>query len=267
MTAHFRRYLPAIGLLAALLRASSTHAEEAREAHALFRQGRALADGGHYTEACPKFEASLKIDVVMGTEFHLADCWEHTGRTRDAAALFAHVADEAHLAGQDDREQAARARALRLEPSRGDAPAARGNEPHADEPPPPAAASATPPAVVVPMVVEADRPTARELARLEIQAEYGRLAELDVEVHRIDALARSLAAEGPHDPKLAALKAQISSLQASLGGAWSEAHAVTVQLGRQESRPRARLPSDARALIAARTGLAPPVDPPPPPAR
>src|SRR5262245_46360042 len=85
------------------------------QARALFKEGRELAAAGRYVDAAAKFEASLKLDRGIGTEFNLADCWERSGREREAAELFARVATEAHEAGQSDREEVARARAADLQ--------------------------------------------------------------------------------------------------------------------------------------------------------
>jgi hypothetical protein len=86
------------------------------DARALFVEGRNLAAGGLYAEACAKFEASYQVSPGKGTKFNLADCFEHLGRTASAWARFLEVAEETRAAGQTDREQVARARAAALEP-------------------------------------------------------------------------------------------------------------------------------------------------------
>jgi tetratricopeptide (TPR) repeat protein len=91
-------------------------AKDADSARILFREGRALVSDGKYSEACEKFEQSLKLDAGIGTKFNLADCYEHLGRTATAHALFLDVAAIARQAGQADREQAAEGRAKSLEP-------------------------------------------------------------------------------------------------------------------------------------------------------
>ena len=83
---------------------------------ALFKEGRALASEGKYEQACPKFEAALALEVGVGTQFNLADCWEHIGRTASAQKLFLGAAASAKAAGQTDREQVLRDRAAALEP-------------------------------------------------------------------------------------------------------------------------------------------------------
>jgi len=84
-------------------------------ARSLFRDARKLASDGRFEEACPKFEESLKLDPGIGTRFNLADCWEHTGRLKQAQDAFLEVADSAHDKGQTDREEVARTRAHALD--------------------------------------------------------------------------------------------------------------------------------------------------------
>ena len=97
-----------------------SHAEMTDEAGArvLFAEGRKhQADDGRYAEACPKFEASFRLDPGIGTNFNLADCFEHLGRTASAWGRFLDVAAATKAAGQSQREQVARARAAALEPN------------------------------------------------------------------------------------------------------------------------------------------------------
>jgi len=84
------------------------------QADALFKEARALIAQGNYEEACPKLEQSRRIQAGMGTIFNLAVCYEHIGRTASAWASFMDVASAADAAGQPDRAQAARERALAL---------------------------------------------------------------------------------------------------------------------------------------------------------
>lgn len=85
-------------------------------ARVLFSEGRRLADIGHYAEACPKFEDSFRLNPGIGTNFNLADCLEHVGRTASAWTRFLDVEAATKVAGQVERERAARARAAALEP-------------------------------------------------------------------------------------------------------------------------------------------------------
>jgi serine/threonine-protein kinase len=81
----------------------------------LFNEGRRLAGEGRYADACPKFEESERLDPGIGTQFNLADCYEHTSRTASAWALFLDVASAAGGTGQVARETVARRRAGALE--------------------------------------------------------------------------------------------------------------------------------------------------------
>jgi hypothetical protein len=84
-------------------------------AQSLYDQGRKLLAAGKYNEACPKLEESQKLDAAQGTLFHLADCWEHIGRTASAWATFLDVASQAKATGRADRDQISRSRAAALE--------------------------------------------------------------------------------------------------------------------------------------------------------
>ena len=85
-------------------------------ARALFKEGRELVAQGDFKAACPKFEQSMALESGLGTQFNLADCWEHIGRTASAQALFIGAAASAKAAGQTEREQVLRERAAALEP-------------------------------------------------------------------------------------------------------------------------------------------------------
>jgi len=103
----------AVALVPGLARAEEAAVSPARQ---LFLDGRKLASEGKFAEACPKFEESLRLELGVGTQFNLADCWEHIGRTASARALFLGAAAAAKGAGQTDREQVLRDRATALEP-------------------------------------------------------------------------------------------------------------------------------------------------------
>jgi hypothetical protein len=80
----------------------------------LFTQARDLAAKGNYVEACPKFEASLRLDPALGTRLNLADCYEASGKVASAWAMFRAAADVAKI-NHDPREQLASRRATALE--------------------------------------------------------------------------------------------------------------------------------------------------------
>jgi hypothetical protein len=86
------------------------------KASELFSEGRKLVEARDYKQACQKFEQSASLNLGIGVQFNLADCWERIGRTASAQALFQGVAASARAAGQAERGQVAQARADALEP-------------------------------------------------------------------------------------------------------------------------------------------------------
>jgi len=105
--------------LAVSLAASPARAQQAtgheEPADKLFKDALALVAAGSYADACPKFEESQKLDPALGTQFNLADCYEHLGRKASARRLFTDVATAARAAGKAEREKSARARAAALD--------------------------------------------------------------------------------------------------------------------------------------------------------
>jgi hypothetical protein len=93
-------------------RASAVDSAAAQE---LFEQGRDLMTRGRTAEACARFEESERRQAGLGTEYHLADCYESIGRTASAHALFLQVAVRARELGQKSREELARQRAQAVE--------------------------------------------------------------------------------------------------------------------------------------------------------
>jgi len=84
-------------------------------ATALFYDARTQMQKGNFAAACPKLEESLRLDYGIGTEFNLADCNEHLGKTATAWSGFLNVAAAAKAANQGAREKVARERARALE--------------------------------------------------------------------------------------------------------------------------------------------------------
>ena len=101
-----------------MLLAPPARADETKEqtADRLFREATKLEDSGNYEAACPRLEQSNAVDPAIGTQFNLADCYEHLGRTGRALALFRSVQAIAKAAGKQQREVSARERADALEP-------------------------------------------------------------------------------------------------------------------------------------------------------
>jgi hypothetical protein len=104
-----------MAIVPALANAEPQAADKAT-AQALFDQGKHLVAASKFQEACSKFEESQRLDPGIGTQFHLANCYEQAGRTASAWTLFLEVASEARAQRQTDREKVARGRAAALEP-------------------------------------------------------------------------------------------------------------------------------------------------------
>ena len=114
-----RRIAPAVIALSFAFHAADARAEGSSDkvaAETLFDEGRSLMTAGRHAEACPKFEASQRLDPGVGTMLYLADCYEKTGRTASAWAEFREAVSAAHNSGSLDREKVAGERARALEP-------------------------------------------------------------------------------------------------------------------------------------------------------
>jgi hypothetical protein len=58
--------------------------QDVAAAQALFDEAKRMLDDGQAAAACPKLEESLRLDVGIGTRYHLARCYELTRRTASA---------------------------------------------------------------------------------------------------------------------------------------------------------------------------------------
>jgi hypothetical protein len=96
---------------------AQTSAPDKAAAEALFQQGTALTAEQRHAEACTKFEASQELDPALGTMLHLGDCYERTGKTASAWAIFREAASVASETGQAERQRIALERASSLEKS------------------------------------------------------------------------------------------------------------------------------------------------------
>jgi tetratricopeptide (TPR) repeat protein len=85
-------------------------------AEQLFNQARDLAKANQWAEACPKFEASLRYDPVLGTRLNLATCYEHVGKLATAWGLYRESIEFAKKAGDAKRADFAQKQAAALEP-------------------------------------------------------------------------------------------------------------------------------------------------------
>jgi hypothetical protein len=82
----------------------------------LFTDARRLMQAGDYERACPKLEASRRLEPALGTSLNLGDCYEKLGRTASAWAEFKSAAAAAQKAGDSVRKTTALERAAALEP-------------------------------------------------------------------------------------------------------------------------------------------------------
>jgi hypothetical protein len=85
-------------------------------AEQLFNQARDLAKANQWAEACPKFEASLRYDPVLGTRLNLATCYERIGKLASAWGLYRESLELAKKAGDSKRADYAQKQAAALEP-------------------------------------------------------------------------------------------------------------------------------------------------------
>jgi hypothetical protein len=108
-----RRWLLTLSLLCV---PGVARANDAVAAQTLFDEAKELMAQGRYTAACPKFAESQQADPGLGTQFHLADCWQHVGRMASAWALFRDVESQAQSRGETGRQRVAHDRASALEP-------------------------------------------------------------------------------------------------------------------------------------------------------
>lgn len=99
-----------------IVRAQPMATENKAAAQALFDDAQLLVKEGKYTEACPKFSESDRLDPAAGAKFYLADCLEHTGKLASAWTYYVAVADAARAAGQPEKEKYARDRAEAVKP-------------------------------------------------------------------------------------------------------------------------------------------------------
>jgi serine/threonine-protein kinase len=108
----------AAGSFALLAGGASARADlesEKASAQAAFDLGKRLMVEGNYVAACPKLAESVRLDPGVGAMLFLATCYERTGRTASAWAIF-REAEGLASKQSDGRERIARERAAALEP-------------------------------------------------------------------------------------------------------------------------------------------------------
>ncbi len=112
----------ALGLCAAALLQSAPSAAQNNTAHkataeAYFDDALRLMQSGSFAEACPKLEASQRLDPAVGTLLYLGECYERRGRTASAWVTFREAEALAKATSQPQRAEMARARVERLQGS------------------------------------------------------------------------------------------------------------------------------------------------------
>src|SRR5215468_10313456 len=103
-------------LAAGQARAQAQEGNSSALAEQLFNQGRDLVKANQWAEACPKFEASLRYDPVLGTRLNLATCYEHIGKLASAWGLYRESVELAKKTGDTERAEYAQKQAAALEP-------------------------------------------------------------------------------------------------------------------------------------------------------
>ena len=89
---------------------------DAAAAEQLFAEGRALVAAKNYDLACPKLEASQRLDPGAGTLLNLAGCYEAAGRTATAWVTYREAEGAAARSNRADWEHIAHERAAALAP-------------------------------------------------------------------------------------------------------------------------------------------------------
>jgi serine/threonine-protein kinase len=107
--------LPVLALLLVSL-SSLAHAQNTDRAAAddLFKQGREAMKHGDFATACPKLEASNKLDPAYGTLRNLGECYAQLGKVASAWGAYNDAADLARKNGEGDRAKQATAKADEL---------------------------------------------------------------------------------------------------------------------------------------------------------
>ena len=90
------------------------HRRDPAGAESLFDEGRKLLEAGKYGDACPKLEASNRLDPAVGTLLNLGDCNEKRGKLASAWSNYRQATSLA-LSRNDARAEFAKKRAAALD--------------------------------------------------------------------------------------------------------------------------------------------------------
>ena len=110
------RILAALALTGSFALASPAFASDEAAAEALFQAGITLMKQKQYAEACPKIEASYKLDPQIGTLLNLADCHEKQGLLAQAWSEWGQARDKAKREGDTARVDLASRKQAALSP-------------------------------------------------------------------------------------------------------------------------------------------------------
>jgi hypothetical protein len=113
--------LAALATLVLLTFTSAARADESAAAVSLFDEGNRLYEAGNFAAACPKYEASLRLDASsIDTRGRLALCYEKTGRLASAWSAWREVKSRAGRSlGRERAVEIAASHVADLEPKLG----------------------------------------------------------------------------------------------------------------------------------------------------
>ena len=94
---------------------SVAQANDPAAADALFQSAKQLMAEKQFADACPKFDASYKLDPTLGTLLNLADCYEKMGRIATAWSTWGEAMERAQR-DADKRADFAKQRRVALFP-------------------------------------------------------------------------------------------------------------------------------------------------------
>ncbi len=97
-------------------RAGALGGTDSAMAEALFQEGRKLVEAKRFSEACPKFAESQRLDPGIGTLLNLAACHELEGKTATSWSEFTQALGQAERESRADVREYARTHLAALTP-------------------------------------------------------------------------------------------------------------------------------------------------------